>query len=338
MTSPARADVRLEKVAEGVFELRLPIPFEEGIVNCFLFPEGGQVDLLDCGIGSETSIAMVHRAIAEVGGGPSARLRRLVITHIHPDHFGAAGVLASQAGVEVYMHRLEVPMVHPRYLELEQLITEVGRYLRANGVPEPDADELRNSSRQLRDFVVPTESAIQLDGAETLRLGRRDLRVEWTPGHSPGHICLFDARDGLLFAGDQLLPDTSPNIGLHPQSTPNPLGEFLASLDRLVALGPERVFPAHGRPFTDVAALAARLRHHHHRRMARILDLIGDQEVSGWDVAIGLWGARQSHWEKRLALQEALAHLQEMAVDGQLRKLVSRGSVRWSVAAGEDEA
>lgn len=338
MRSPARVDVRLEEVAEGVFELRLPIPFEEGIVNCFLFPDGGQVDLLDCGIGSETSIAMVHRAIAEVGGGPDARLRRLVITHIHPDHFGAAGVLASQEGVEVCMHRLEVPMVHPRYLELEQLIAEVGRYLQVNGVPEPDAAELRNSSRQLRDFVVPTEAAIQLDGAETLRLGRRELRVEWTPGHSPGHICLFDTRDRLLFAGDQLLPETSPNIGLHPQSTPNPLGEFLESLDRLVALGPERVFPAHGRPFTDVAALASRLRQHHHGRETRILGLIGDREVSGWDVAIGLWGVRETHWEKRLALQEALAHLQDMAFDGRLRKLVSRASVRWTAAALEDDA
>jgi glyoxylase-like metal-dependent hydrolase (beta-lactamase superfamily II) len=321
--------VHLEPVAEGIHELRLPIPWEDEFVNCFLFSTGGAVDLLDCGIGSEASIAMIHRAIAEVGG-PGARLRRLVITHIHPDHFGAAGVLASQGGVEVYMHRLEVPMVSPRYLELEELIAEVGRHLRVNGAPEADAEALQNASRSLRDFVVPTEAAVELDGAETIELGGRRLRVEWTPGHSPGHVCLFDAEERLLFAGDQLLPEISPNVGLHPQSTPNPLGDFLASVDRLVDLGPERVMPAHGRPFRDVAPLAARLRSHHARRKDQIARLVAGREMSGWEVAIELWGERPHLWEKRLALQEALAHLQDLAVEGRVEKLASRSAVRWT--------
>jgi glyoxylase-like metal-dependent hydrolase (beta-lactamase superfamily II) len=331
MPSRVAAKLRLEQVAERVHELRLPIPWEDEFVNCFLFVDGAMVDLVDCGIGSEESIAMIHRAIVDVAG-TGARLRRLVITHIHPDHFGAAGVLASQGGVEVFMHRLEVPLVHPRYLALEELIAEVGRHLRVNGVPEPDAEALQNASRSLRDFVVPTEAAIQLDGAETLELGGRRLRVEWTPGHSPGHICLFDAEERLLFAGDQLLPEISPNVGLHPQSTPNPLGDFLASLDRLVDLGPERVLPAHGRPFRDVAPLAARLRAHHARRKDQITRLVADREMSGWEVAVRLWGERSHLWEKRLALQEALAHLQDLAVEGRVEKLVSRTAVRWRAA------
>jgi glyoxylase-like metal-dependent hydrolase (beta-lactamase superfamily II) len=322
------AETKLNQVAPGIHEVRLPVPWEEEIVNCFLFSDGSQVDLLDCGIQSDESVATVLAAIREVGGR-NATLRRLVITHIHPDHFGAAGALKEQTGAELFMHRLEVPMVHPRYLELEQLIAEVGRHLRLNGVPEPDATSLQNASRAMREFVRPGEPDVQLDGAETIELGGRRLRVEWTPGHSPGHICLFDLKDRLLFAGDQILPDISTNIALHPQSTPNPLGEFLESLDRLLALEPALVLPSHGRPFEDVGGRVERLHAHHSRRLDQIEAVLGSEELTGWEVAIRIWGERHDIWDKRMALQEGLAHLQLLAVQHRVEKLADATGVRW---------
>jgi glyoxylase-like metal-dependent hydrolase (beta-lactamase superfamily II) len=327
-------ETKLNLIAPGIHEIRLPVPWEEEIVNCFLFSEGAQVDLLDCGIQSDASVATVLAAIRELGG-PEARLRRLVITHIHPDHFGAAGALKDATGVELFMHRLEVPMVHPRYLELEQLIAEVGQNLRLNGVPEPDVSSLQNASRAMREFVRPGEPDVQLDGAETLELGGRRLRVEWTPGHSPGHICLFDLDERLLFAGDQLLPDISTNIALHPQSTPNPLGEFLESLDRLLALQPALVLPSHGRPFPDAAGRVARLHAHHERRLNQIEAILGEEPLSGWEVAIRIWGERKNIWDKRMALQEGLAHLQLLAVQHRVEKLADVSGVRWRKVPSE---
>jgi glyoxylase-like metal-dependent hydrolase (beta-lactamase superfamily II) len=318
---------QLTEVAAGVFELGLPIPFEEGRVNVFLLPEGAAVDMIDCGMSSEESLELVRQAVREVGGA-GARLRRLVVTHIHPDHYGAAGALVG-GGADLYLHRLEVPMVHPRYLELEQLVIEVGLYLEVNGVPEAEAEEMRNASRVLRDFVNPAAPAVQLDGAETIELGRRRLRVEWTPGHSPGHVCLFDPDASLLFSGDDLLPDTSPNIGLHPQSTPNPLDDYLAGLQRLARLGPALVLPAHGRPFTDAAAVVHAMTAHHQRRKAQVVEILGERELSGWEVALELWGERRHPHDKRLALQEALAHLQSLAVEGSVEKLAGSGAVTW---------
>jgi glyoxylase-like metal-dependent hydrolase (beta-lactamase superfamily II) len=329
--APEAAGSKLNQVAPGIHEVRLPIPWEEEIVNCFLFSAGSQVDLLDCGIQTDDSVATVLDAVREVGGR-DATLRRLVITHIHPDHFGAAGALKEQTGVELYMHRLEVPMVNPRYLELEQLVAEVGQHLRHNGVPEPEVGLLQNASRAMREFVRPGEPDVQLDGAETIELGGRRLRVEWTPGHSPGHVCLFDLDDRLLFAGDQILPDISTNIALHPQSTPNPLGEFLESIDRLVALGPALVLPAHGRPFEDAAGRVARLHAHHQRRLNQIEEILGKEELTGWEVAIRIWGERRNVWDKRMALQEGLAHLQLLAVQGRVTKRADSSGVRWSRA------
>jgi glyoxylase-like metal-dependent hydrolase (beta-lactamase superfamily II) len=319
----------LTEVAAGVFELRLPIPFEDGLVNVFLFADGNEADLLDCGMNSEESVDEIKQAIAHLG---AKRLRRLVVTHIHPDHYGAAGIFAGEGLADLYIHRLEVPLVHPRYVELEHLVNEVRKYLVVNGVPADDAEVLSNSQRALSQVVKTAEPSVQLDGAESLQMGRRNLRVEWTPGHSPGHICLYDRQERLLFAGDHMLPELSPNIGLHPQSTPDPLHEYLDGLRRLADYEPDLILPSHGRPFTGASARVKVLEAHHRRRLDQIVEIVGRGKQTGWEVAVELWGPRQNLYEKRLALQEALAHLQALAVDDRVRKSVTPVSVRWTPA------
>ncbi|MGH7910186.1 MAG: MBL fold metallo-hydrolase [Candidatus Dormibacteraceae bacterium] len=318
----------LTEVAEGVFELRLPIPWEGGWVNCFLLPDGSQVDLIDCGLNDAESLLRIQEGVREVGG-PHGRLGTLVVTHIHPDHFGAAGELVHRHGAELYLHRLEVPLVSPRYQEVDTLVEEVGRWLSLHGVPRREADEMKNASRWLRQLVDPGAPALQLDGAEMLHLGRRELRVEWTPGHSPGHICLYDPTDRTLFSGDQILPHASPNIGLHPQSTSDPLDDYLGGLDRLVELEPSLVLPAHGRPMTGTGGRAGEVRAHHRRRKVQIEQLITQRSMTAWDLTIAVWGRRDNVHDRRLALQEGLAHLQSLAREGRLRKEASTKGIEW---------
>ena len=319
-------ELGLTEVVADVFELRLPIPFEDGLVNVFLFPDGDEADLLDCGMNTDESVDAIWAAVKHVG---AKRLRRLVVTHIHPDHYGAAGVFAGEGLADLYLHRLEVPLVYPRYVELEHLVSEVRTYLLVNGVPEDEAEVLSNSQRALSQIVKPAVPAVQLDGAETLDVGRRRLRVEWTPGHSPGHICLYDEGEKILFAGDHMLPELSPNIGLHPQSTPDPLHEYLDGLRRLAGYEPRLILPAHGRPFTDAATRVTALVAHHKRRLGQIAGIVSRGERSAWAVALELWGPRDNPYEKRAALQEGLAHLQALAVDRRIKKFVTPTSVLW---------
>src|SRR5438309_8401800 len=132
------------------------MPFEDGLVNVFLFVDGTEADLLDCGMNSDESVAEIKQAMAHLG---AKRLRRLVVTHIHPDHYGAAGSLAGEGMADLYIHRLEVPLVHPRYVELEQLVLEVRNYLLVNGLPDEEADVLSNSQRALTELVKTAEPA-----------------------------------------------------------------------------------------------------------------------------------------------------------------------------------
>src|SRR5207237_7993296 len=162
-------------------------------------------------------------------------------------------------------------------------------------------DVLSNSQRALSQVVKTADPSVQLDGAELIDMGARRLRVEWTPGHSPGHICLYDVADGLLFAGDHMLPELSPNIGLHPQSTPDPLHEYLDGLHRLAAYAPRLVLPAHGRPFSDAAGRVEILAAHHRKRMERVMGIVSNGEVSGCQVALQLWGPRAQPYDQRPA-------------------------------------
>src|SRR5260370_27889428 len=143
-------------------------------------------------------------------------------------------------------------------------------------------------------------------------------------------MCIEESKENLLFAGDQMRPDLARNIGLHPQSTRDRLHEYLDGLARMAAYDPELILPAHGRPFKDAASRVATLAAHHHRRLDQILEIVAGGERSAWDVALDLWGPRENPYEKRLALQEGLAHLQALAVEGRVVKRVTPSAVRWS--------
>src|ERR1700739_22956 len=97
----------------------------------------------------------------------------------------------------------------------------------------------------IRQYVIVTRPARLIDDGDKVHLGRRELRAVWTPGHSPGHLCFYDAHERLLLAGDHVLPRINPTISLHVQQRPNPLGEFLDALQKVRALDVDEVLPAH---------------------------------------------------------------------------------------------
>jgi glyoxylase-like metal-dependent hydrolase (beta-lactamase superfamily II) len=309
------------------------MPFELKHVNVYLLRDGDGFTLIDTGLRTDESRQTLNQKLSALKV-PVERINRILITHIHPDHFGLAAELRDGSGAELVIHRLEVSLMEPRYARAEDLVHDVAAWLSKNGVPPAEAEFVKSASMAAREFVSVVEPDTLLEGAERLPIEGSEMEVVWTPGHSPGHCCFYWPARGVLFSGDHLLPKISPNIGLHPQSGADPLDDYIASLERIRRLEVDTVLPAHGDPFRDHHARIGVIVRHHDERKAALVELARDGAKSGWELAAGLFqGIMQRNvFQQRLALQETLAHCQSLAVEGRLRKRVSRQLVTWSAA------
>jgi glyoxylase-like metal-dependent hydrolase (beta-lactamase superfamily II) len=298
----------VETLPDGVERLSLPTPFRVGRVNCYLLA-ASPVTLIDPGTIQPGAIERLASELAARGLG-FADIEQIVVTHAHPDHFGAAAELATRSGASIVCGPPEVPgLLGPPDAAAERgLLTRLG-------VPEPTAHSLAASGEAMlgRAVVWPDPSSIRgvRDGG-VLTAGGRQLVCMVTPGHADGHLSLWDPADRTLFSGDHLLarivPVPSLNGGDPGTQRRRAFVEYLEGLDRFAQLDPAVVLPGHGRGFTALELLVRRLRDHSRARAGDIAAILRDGPASPFDIALRLqWqpeGARLV-----LGLANAQGHL-----------------------------
>ena len=316
------------EVAPGVHRVPLPLP-NDGLraVNVYVLadPESGGLVLVDSGWSIPEARSLLVEALDSLGHA-LPDVRRFLVTHVHRDHYTQAVALRREFGTAVALGAgelgtLEVTM-NPERMPLQQQLESLramGAVELADFLDKEIAGHERPAHRS--DWELPDEWLVAGD----VDAGGRTLTVVPTPGHTRGHVVFHDLGNGLLFAGDHVLPTITPSIGFEPVLSPNPLGDFLASL-ALVRTRPDaRLLPAHG-PVTDsVHARIDELIAHHGNRLDETERAVAAGATTAYDVA------RQLRWTRRLrtldeldpfnqmlAIAETGAHLQLLAAQSRV--------------------
>ncbi|OGA19493.1 MAG: hypothetical protein A3I01_05650 [Betaproteobacteria bacterium RIFCSPLOWO2_02_FULL_65_24] len=318
-TLPAPGD-SLE-VAEGVYWVRMPLPFALDHINLWLLQDGAQCVVVDCGIGTAATRELWQQALGKRLG--SGGLSRVIVTHHHPDHVGNAGWLTTQYDAPLWMAQAEYLTAHANLdgaagFSRERLI---GMY-RRNGLDEASAQALLKGGSNFRRVVLdfPTSYRRIIDG-EALKIGGREWRVMMGYGHAPEHAALYCETLGVLVSGDMVLPRISTNVSVpSSQPTGNPLGLYLQSILHYAELPPETlILPSHGLPFRGVRERVAQLQEHHRLRLAELHEAC-DTPKSAADVLQTLFRRTLDAHQTFFAMGEAMAHLHCLLEQGLLRK------------------
>jgi glyoxylase-like metal-dependent hydrolase (beta-lactamase superfamily II) len=307
----------------GVRRVTFELPLGIDHVHCYLLPrnDGSWVDV-DTGLGLPDARERWRTVLDELDG-PVARI---LITHFHPDHVGAAADLAELTGAPVAQGRED----YEQCVRAWGALRRPERFpddMRANGVPEDEIDVFRQQAgllRQMVRFVRDPELLApgdEIDGWDVLHL----------PGHADGHIAFL--RDGILIAGDALLLSITPNVGLYPDSRPDPLGDYLSSLEHIAELDPRAAYGGHGEAIGDPAGRARELTAHHHERLEQAAESLSADGRTAYELSFALWPEQLAPVLRRFALAETRAHLEYLVLRDQAVRADGDGRVVYSLSA-----
>jgi glyoxylase-like metal-dependent hydrolase (beta-lactamase superfamily II) len=312
----------VEEVRAGLWSIPVPIPHNPlRYTLCYAFAGAGPLVIVDPGWDYPEARTALQDGLT-VAGATVSDVAGIVLTHVHPDHHGLSGWLRDQSGAWIGMHPAEA----------ETLPARVGHYrdagadqdwLRRAGVPSDEVEGLAISDDRLARLREMAEPDRLIEHGDTLPLDGRTVEAVWTPGHTPGHLCLHDAEAGVLLTGDHLLPRITPNIAAKDETDGDPLGDYLTSLTRITAFQADEALPAHEYRFRalDVRAKAVTL--HHDERSAEVIAAVANLDTpTAWRIAAALTWSRG--WDaltgflRRMALGETIAHLNHLQTEGAL--------------------
>jgi glyoxylase-like metal-dependent hydrolase (beta-lactamase superfamily II) len=319
------------EVAPGVHWLRMPLPMTLNHINLWALEDGDGWTLVDTGM----QTAEIAAAWESVITGPMAGrpVKRVMCTHMHPDHVGMAGWLTRRFDCSFWMTRLE-------YVTCRMLVNDTGReapadalrFYKASGWKSPDLESYKARFGGFGKMVYALpDSYHRVSHGDQVLIGGHVWHAVIGRGHSPEHLCLYSPQLRLLISGDQVLPRITSNVSVFPtEPDADPLTEWLESLAMIQAAVPDDVLvlPAHNEPFYGLHARIAALIQGHEKSLERLLAALVEPKTAG-DVFSLLFRRPIASGMLQMATGESVAHLNCLIQRGQVTRRVDETGVAW---------
>ena len=320
-------------VAPGVHWVRMPMPFQLNHINLWLLEDGDGWTIVDTGLRDEpTAEAWKHLFAGAMENRP---VKRVIVTHLHPDHVGMAGWLVRRFGVELWMSRTD-------YLMCRNLVADTGleapeeglRFYRAAGFSDEALEAYRTRFGGFgRGVYTLPNSYRRIQEGENIRIGDRSWEVVVGRGHAPEHACLLCRKDNLFISGDQILPRISSNVSVFPtEPEANPLQDWLDSCAMLKRLLPADalVLPSHNEPFRGAPLRLDELIGEHEANMEKVAAICAEPKRA-IDCFGALFRSRITSGNYLMAAGESLAHLNCLRARGLIARHRDDRGVDWYV-------
>ncbi len=309
--------------------MRVPIPlFALGHLNSYLIRSEDRRLLVDTGIQNDEAFCKLRRQLAEIG----IKLRDLtdiLVTHLHLDHAGLVCRLRKISEAQLIVSAREAGAARLASTIQKSRLKNFVKFYREAGVPRELVEQMLKTTpiHQYRAIYKELEKpSISLKEGDEISVGEYSFKTIWTPGHSSGHICLYEPNRRLLVAGDHLLPTITPHITLWGQEG-NPLADYLGSLEKVKKLDVDMVLPGHQELFTNSRQRIGELEAHLRTRTMEILSELEREGLTAYQIASRVnWNADYPSWDrfplfqKFLAVGETLAHIKFLEEESQVRK------------------
>ena len=305
----------IDTIADDFYRITLPMPFRLEHVHIYALIHDGKVALFDTGINTPATFSTLEESLHRIDM-TLHDIDHIFITHYHADHCGIAGEIRDISGAVI--HTSEIGKQIRRYQQNEALVAQkIRSFYLAQGLAEDVVQHLLKLIRYFRTATLPYDVDECVRAGTTYTLGQRSFEVLPTPGHTRDHICYYFRQEGLLLAGDHVLPDITPNLSpdlLDPDF--RPLSSFISTLQGLTNLPVARVCPAHGDPFTDLKKRVDEIIDHHTERKTLALRALRHGPKTTFQVSQEIFGRDLPEFDKFLALNETYVHLVELLHDG----------------------
>ncbi len=319
------------EVAPGIHWIRMPLPMQLNHINLWLLEDGDGWTIVDTGI-RDVPTAEAWKALF-IGQMQNKPIKRVIVTHLHPDHVGMAGWLVRRFGVELWMSRTD-------YLLCRNLVADTGqeappegvKFYKAAGFPDDQLETYRARFGGFGKGVYRLPNGYRrIQEGERIAIGNRTWEIVVGRGHAPEHACLWSREDGIFISGDQILPRISSNISLFPtEPEANPLQEWIDSCAKLRDLLPNDtlVLPAHNEPFRGAKLRLQELIDQHESGLEKLLALCAEP-MRAVDTFPALFRSRITSGVFGMATGESLAHLNCLRARGQLTRSADSDGVDW---------
>ncbi len=309
-----------EEILPNLYLVEVPLPHNPlQAVNCYIIKANGKSLVIDTGMNREECLSVLSSGLKELG--VDLNQTDFFITHLHADHIGLVSTLATDTS-KIYFNQADADIINAAVWE------DYANFAGINGFPEP---ELQRAIQSHPGYKYSPQGHLDfsiLKEGDTITIGDYLFQCIETPGHSPGHMCLYEPDKRIFISGDHILSNITPNISSFSNDE-NPLKEYLSSLDKVYNFDVSLVLPGHRAVFTNFKERIQELKHHHQVRASEVLSILEKGARDAFQVASQMtWDMSYECWElfpvsqKWFATGEAIAHLKYLEEEGKITRRV----------------